>query len=131
MGKVMNTNQQSNLAELLDQNVILELDRLTNADKILIVESMLLWIHHYRMAEQERETFKHTLILEEAHHILNRRTSGNETIIEQKNIQKNLERRFKQIKIITTNDQAYNKIKIAIDEQYINQIEIYRAQDLL
>jgi len=82
MGKVMNTKIQSNLGALLNQNVILELDRLTNADKTLIVESILLWIHHYRMAEQERETFKHTLILEEAHHILARRTSGNETIIE-------------------------------------------------
>jgi len=82
MGKVMNTSQQSNLAALLDQNVILELDRLTNADKTLIIQSMLLWIHHFRMAEQERETFKHALILEEAHHILTRRSSGHETIIE-------------------------------------------------
>ncbi len=36
MGKVVNTDMQSNLAALLKQNVILELDRLTNADKHLL-----------------------------------------------------------------------------------------------
>jgi hypothetical protein len=76
MGKVVNTSVQSNLAELLEQNVVLELDRLTNADKALIIESMLLWIHHYRMGQKDRETFKHALIIEEAHHILTKRTGG-------------------------------------------------------
>jgi hypothetical protein len=84
MGKVVNTSVQSNLAALLEQNVILELDRLTNADKTLIVESMLLWIHHYRLGEPHRETFKHALIIEEAHHILAKKTGGQggETITE-------------------------------------------------
>jgi hypothetical protein len=81
MGTVVNNNKQSNLSALLDNNVILELDRLTNADKTLIIESMLLWIHHHRLGEEDRETFKHALILEEAHHIL-ARTTGKETIIE-------------------------------------------------
>ena len=84
MGKVVNTSMQSDLAALLQQNVILELDRLTNADKTLIVESMLLWIHHYRLGEPQRETFKHALIIEEAHHILAKKTpgQGGETITE-------------------------------------------------
>ena len=84
MGKVVNTSVQSNLAALLQQNVILELDRLTNADKALIVESMLLWIHHYRLGEPDRETFKHALIIEEAHHILAKKVAGQggETITE-------------------------------------------------
>jgi hypothetical protein len=81
MGTVVNNNKQSNLTTLLENNVILELDRLTNADKTLIIESMLLWIHHFRIGEPDRETFKHALILEEAHHILSR-TTGKETIIE-------------------------------------------------
>ena len=76
MGKVVNSSMQSDLAALLQQNVILELDRLTNADKTLIVESMLLWIHHYRLGEPDRETFKHALIIEEAHHILAKKTPG-------------------------------------------------------
>ena len=83
MGTVVNTSQQSNIAGLLEKNVILELDSLTNADKTLIIESLLLWIHHYRLCQPERETLKHFLIIEEAHHILLRRTgagSGGEAI---------------------------------------------------
>jgi 3-dehydroquinate synthetase len=32
-----------------------------------------LWIHHFRLSEGERETFKHAIIIEEAHHILLRK----------------------------------------------------------
>jgi Helicase HerA, central domain len=76
MGNVVNTSVQSNLGEMLEKNVILELDGLTNADKTLITESMLLWTHHYRLAQPDRETFKHALIIEEAHHILRKQTGG-------------------------------------------------------
>jgi len=84
MGKVVNTSVQTNVATLLEQNIVLELDNLTNADKTLIIESLLLWIHHYRLGESQRETFKHALIIEEAHHILARKTGSHsgETIIE-------------------------------------------------
>jgi Helicase HerA, central domain len=76
MGNVVNTGVQSNLAQMLERNVILELDGLTNADKTLVTESMLLWTHHYRLAQPDRETFKHALIIEEAHHILRKQTGG-------------------------------------------------------
>jgi len=83
MGKVVNTSRQPNIGELLNKNVILELDSLTNADKTLIIESLLLWIHHYRLAQPQRETFKHAIIIEEAHHILLKQTGGRkETITE-------------------------------------------------
>ena len=76
MGNVVNTSVQPNLASLLEKNVILELDGLTNADKNLIIESMLLWIHHYRLSQPARETFKHAIIIEEAHHILLKKIGG-------------------------------------------------------
>jgi len=38
---------------------------------------LLLWIHHYRLSENDRETFKHCIIIEEAHHILLKRKSEN------------------------------------------------------
>jgi hypothetical protein len=85
MGRVVNTNKQIDFGALLKQNVILELDRLTNSDKSMMIESMLLWIHHYRMGEKGRETFKHALIIEEAHHILAKQTGssgGGEMITE-------------------------------------------------
>ena len=76
MGRVVNTAVQANLGELLERNVIIELDGLTNADKTLITESLLLWTHHYRLAQPHRETFKHAIIIEEAHHILRKQTGG-------------------------------------------------------
>ena len=84
MGKVVNASAQSNLAALLERNVVLELDRLANTDKTLIVESLLLWIHHYRLGEPDREIFKHALVIEEAHHILAKKSGGQggETITE-------------------------------------------------
>jgi hypothetical protein len=76
MGNVVNTPSQANLGELLQHNVILELDSLTNNDKNMIIESMLLWIHHYRLTQPDREIFKHAIIIEEAHHILLRKAAG-------------------------------------------------------
>ncbi|NUM55792.1 MAG: ATP-binding protein [Candidatus Hydrogenedentes bacterium] len=83
MGEVVNTGVQPNVGGLLSKNVILELDGLTNADKALITQSLLLWIHHYRLAQPDRETFKHAIIIEEAHHILAKQTGrGGEVITE-------------------------------------------------
>jgi hypothetical protein len=76
MGDVVNTTHQPNLAALLNHNVILELDALTNNDKNLIIESMLLWIHHYRLVQPDRECFKHAIFIEEAHHILLKKPGG-------------------------------------------------------
>ena len=70
MGNILNINQQFSIEELLNKNVILELDAMTNSDKIFLIESLLLWIHHFRLSQSERETFKHAIIIEEAHHIL-------------------------------------------------------------
>ncbi len=70
MGRVTSSQRQIDIKELLDKNVILELDGLVNDDKVFFIESLLLWIHHYRLAEGKREVFKHAIIIEEAHHIL-------------------------------------------------------------
>ncbi len=82
IGKVLNTPKGVALEELLQHNVILELDALTNSDKTFLIESLMLWIHHYRLQEQERETFKHAIIIEEAHHILLRRKESKETVMD-------------------------------------------------
>ena len=62
---------------ILKNSVILELDALTNTDKTFLVESLLLWIHHYRLASPggRREQFDHAIILEEAHHIIGKTKS--------------------------------------------------------
>lgn len=83
MGNVLNTTKQEGLTELLTKNCILELDALVEADKIMFIESLLLWIHHYRMSQPERETFKHAIVIEEAHHILLKQDlKGGESIVD-------------------------------------------------
>jgi rhodanese-related sulfurtransferase len=82
MDRILNTGHYP-IDRLLEQNVILELDALTDSAKIFLTEALLLWIHHHRMAEGKREEWKHTTIIEEAHHILSRKLqmiSGTETI---------------------------------------------------
>ncbi|MGD2084553.1 MAG: hypothetical protein PVH61_00065 [Candidatus Aminicenantes bacterium] len=71
--RVLNTEKNSPVEELLKENAIFELDSLTNSDKTFFIEALLLWIHHFRLTEGERETFKHAIIIEEAHHILLRK----------------------------------------------------------
>lgn len=71
--RVLNTGKNFPVEELLKENAIFELDSLTNSDKTFFIEALLLWIHHYRMSEGQRETFKHAIIIEEAHHILLRK----------------------------------------------------------
>lgn len=56
--------------ELLVRPVVLELDALTQSDKVFVTQALLLWIHHLRMTEPTRETLKSAIIIEEAHHIL-------------------------------------------------------------
>jgi len=83
VGKIFNSPQSFRIDRLLERNVILELDSLTNTDKTFLIEALLLWIHHYRMGEAKRELFKHACIVEEAHHILLRKkqeASGEEAV---------------------------------------------------
>jgi type IV secretory pathway VirB4 component len=56
---VLNTEKNSPVEELLKENAIFELDSLTNSDKTFFIEALLLWIHHFRLTEGEREIFKH------------------------------------------------------------------------
>ena len=82
-GRIMNVRKPYPIADLLKENVILELDALTNSDKTFFIEALLLWIHHYRLSEGEREVFKHAILIEEAHHILLRKKqemTGSEAI---------------------------------------------------
>ena len=76
-GKIFDITQQTDMKEMLLNNVILEMDSLTNSDKTFLVESILLWIHHYRLSSPggKREQFEHAIILEEAHHIIGKAKS--------------------------------------------------------
>lgn len=80
VSEVINTSSQSGIQELLDKNVCLELNSLAHNEKIFLIETLMVWIHHCRMLEPDRETFKHCIIIEEAHNILS--NSAKETVID-------------------------------------------------
>ncbi len=85
MDKLVNSNNNKTIGHILDQNVILELDALTQSDKTFFIQSILLYLHHKRMTEERREDFKHTIIIEEAHHILSderRSLVGGQSVID-------------------------------------------------
>jgi len=82
MGKVINVRNHLGIEELLKKNVIMELDALTNTDKTFFIEALLLWIHHYRLAEGDREQFKHCILVEEAHHLFMKREAARERTTE-------------------------------------------------
>jgi len=82
-GRALNTSQNASVKDLLEKNVILELDGLGSNEKAFFIETLLLWTHHHRLAEAERETFKHAIIIEEAPHILLKQDNrGHESVVD-------------------------------------------------
>lgn len=75
-GDAISGEKGMDISALLEKQVIFELDSLSNADKSFFIQSLLLWIHHYRMAQPTREHLAHLIFIEEAHHILLRRMDG-------------------------------------------------------
>ena len=64
---------------------ILELDALDTNDKTFIIEILLQWIRDWLLVKGEREQLKGVIILEEAHHVLNREKAnklGTETVVD-------------------------------------------------
>ena len=85
MDKLLNTNNNKSLDHILDKNVILELDALTQSDKVFFIQAMLLWIHHKRLGQKTREDFKHVILIEESHHVLSderRSLVGGQSVME-------------------------------------------------
>ena len=84
LGISLEHRMKANIDELLKQNVVIELDPLSNNDKIFFIEALILWIYEYRKNDKKREKFKHALLIEEGHHILSnqKQHNGEETIIE-------------------------------------------------
>ncbi len=85
LGPVLNTRTPFTYQHFLTTNVILELDALSDADKIFLTEAIILWLYEYRKHHGKRELFKHALVIEEGHHILSHHKEnleGQETIME-------------------------------------------------
>jgi len=64
---------------------ILEMDSLSTNDRMFFIEIMMQWIRDWLLTYGEREQLNGVVILEEAHHILNREKSkklGSETVMD-------------------------------------------------
>ena len=71
-GEVVNIQASLDLERFLSAPVVLELDALSHSSKLFLAESLMLWVHLYRMAHAERDQLRHVLFIEEAHHLLHR-----------------------------------------------------------
>jgi hypothetical protein len=80
LGPVLNTATQWDYEKLLQKTVVMELDALSDADKIFFTEAMILWLYELRKQERNREQFKHALLIEEGHHILSQAKENHEGI---------------------------------------------------
>lgn len=59
LGISLEHRQQLNAQQLLNTNIVMELDALSNSDKILFAGALLLCIYEHRKNEGKREKFKH------------------------------------------------------------------------
>lgn len=85
MGDLLNSSSNRSIDHILEGNVILELDGLSQSDKTFFIQACLLYLHHKKMAENVRENFDRCILIEEAHHILSgQRTSltGSESVMD-------------------------------------------------
>ena len=63
---------RNRIEDLLERPVVLELESLSEADKLFYMSAIFSWIFHYRLAKGERDAFRHCIFIEEAHHLLAR-----------------------------------------------------------
>ncbi len=85
LGQVVNSREENSIEWLLKEQVVLEMDNLATIEKVFLVESLLLWLYHFRRQEGKSERLKHMILIEEAHHVLSGRKEsavGEETIME-------------------------------------------------
>ena len=83
VGEVVNVRNPPEID--LKKSTVLELDSLTETEKVFCSEALLLYLYHVRLSEPDRQTFKHCIIVEEAHNCLLKektRITGKESIIE-------------------------------------------------
>jgi len=83
-GAVLNAQDNSHIAELLDHNAVLEMDGLSSSsDRVMFSEALTLYLYRYRLALGPQEKLTNMIILEEAHNLLLKKSSDSkESILE-------------------------------------------------
>ncbi|MDF7809316.1 hypothetical protein P4E94_17865 [Pontiellaceae bacterium B12219] len=73
-----NARDPIKLEDLLDKPVILELDlEMPKTVRTFFTETILRWIHLYRLSQGETDKLRHVLVLEEAHNIFPAKLTDN------------------------------------------------------
>jgi energy-coupling factor transporter ATP-binding protein EcfA2 len=83
-GAVLNTQDNSHVAGLLDHNVVLEMDGLSSAsDRVMFSEALTLYLYRYRLAQGPQKKLSNVIILEEAHNLLLQKSNeSKESVLE-------------------------------------------------
>ena len=70
-GAVLNTQDNTQVLDLLNHNVVLEMDGLpSSSDRTLFSEALTLYLYRYRLAQGPQARLTNLIILEEAHNLL-------------------------------------------------------------
>lgn len=82
---VINTQDNTDVAHLLDHHVVLEMDGLSSdTERTFFTEALMLYLYRFRLAGGPRRTLTNMVVLEEAHHLLLAKQAGaSESILEQ------------------------------------------------
>ena len=83
-GAVLNTQDNSHVAELLAHNVVLEMDGLSgSSDRVMFSEALTLYLYRYRLAQGPQDKLTNIIVIEEAHNLLLKKASDSkESILE-------------------------------------------------
>ncbi len=92
MGKAINSQQAFPLKEVLGKRIIFELDALSKQDKIFFLGLLLHYRHEYKLSNAEREKLQDVLVIEEAHHLLPKKS-----IVEEESILETLLREEREL----------------------------------
>jgi len=83
-GAVLNTQDNSHIADLLGCNAVLEMDGLSSSsDRVMFSEALTLYLYRYRLAQGPQDKLTNMIILEEAHNLLLKKaTDSAESVLE-------------------------------------------------
>ena len=83
-GKVLDCQDNTAAATLLNDNVIMEMDGLSgNSDRVMFSEALTLYLYRMRLAEGPQKKLTNMIVIEEAHNLLHKKANDSrESVLE-------------------------------------------------
>ena len=84
LNKVVNVRVPLPFDELVKRRIILEMENLAIPERVFFIDSLLLWLYHSFLSQgTEREKHFYTVLIEEAHHIVQKKKAdGEESVVD-------------------------------------------------